>query len=184
MLSGIILQPGAWDKTEGLLDNVLLANNTMRDVASPMTVWTKPGNAVGRLTISGLTATGVYRSGLSFESWSDWPITNVVLRDAHVEFTGGGKAEQANQPVKGPGVDARPLPAWGIYARGLEQLTVEDVRLSLAKDDLRPVLMAEQVQRISLDTVKFPLVESVVSRLVTTNVGSVKLRDTDFEGAR
>jgi len=183
MLSGIILQPGAWDKTEGLLDNVLMANNTMRDVASAVTVWTKPGNAVGRLTISGLTATGVYRSGFSFESWSDWPITNVVLRDAHIEFTGGGKAEQARQPVKGPGVDARPLPSWGIYARGLEQLTVEDVRLSLARDDLRPVLMAEQVQRIGLDGVKFPMVEGVTARLVTTNVGTVKLRNTDFEGA-
>ena len=181
MLSGIILQPGAWDKTEGLLDNVLMANNTMRDVASPVTVWTKPGNAVGRLTISGLTATGVYRSGFSFESWSNWPITNVVLRDAHIEFTGGGKAEQAKQPVKGPGVDARPLPSWGIYARGLEQLTVEDVRMSLAKDDLRPVLVAEQVQRLGLDAVRFPLVEDVAARLVTTNVGTVKLHDTDFE---
>jgi hypothetical protein len=181
MLSGIILQPGAWDKTEGLLDNVLLANNTMRDVASPVTVWTKTGNPVGRLTISGLTATGVYRSGFSFESWSDWPITNVVLRDAHIEFTGGGKAEQANQPVKGPGVDARPLPSWGIYARGVEQLTVEDVRLSLAKDDLRPVLVADQVKRIGLDGVSFPEIEGVAARLMTTNVGTVKLRNTDFE---
>jgi hypothetical protein len=181
MLSGIILQPGAWDKTEGLLDNVLLANNTMRDVASPVTVWTKTGNPVGRLTISGLTATGVYRSGFSFESWSDWPITNVVLRDAHIEFTGGGKAEQANQPVRGPGVDARPLPSWGIYARGVEQLTVEDVRLSLAKDDLRPVLVADQVKRIGLDGVSFPEIEGVAARLMTTNVGTVKLRNTDFE---
>jgi len=39
MLSGIILQPGAWDKTEGVLDDVLLANNTMHDVASPITSW-------------------------------------------------------------------------------------------------------------------------------------------------
>jgi hypothetical protein len=105
----------------------------------------------------------------------------VVLRDAHIEFTGGGKAEQAMQPVKGPGVDARPLPSWGIYARGLEHLTVEDVRLSLAKDDLRPVLVAEQVQGLGLDAVRFPLIEGVTARLVTTNVGSVKLRNTDFE---
>src|SRR5262249_13342381 len=49
MLSGIILQPGAWDKTEGLLDQVLLANNTMQEVASPVTIWTKPANPVGRI---------------------------------------------------------------------------------------------------------------------------------------
>ncbi|HTD86288.1 MAG TPA: glycosyl hydrolase family 28-related protein, partial [Candidatus Binatia bacterium] len=80
MLSGIILQPGAWDRTRGLLDDVFIANNTMLDVASPITIWTKPGNTVGRVTISGLNATGVYRSALSVESWADEPITNVVLR--------------------------------------------------------------------------------------------------------
>lgn len=51
-LSGIILQPGAWEKTEGLLDDVLLANNTMRDVGSSVTIWTKPGSQAGSITIS------------------------------------------------------------------------------------------------------------------------------------
>jgi len=111
MLSGIILQPGAWDRTRGPLDDVLIARVTMKDVASPLTLWTKPGNTVGRVTVTDLNATGVYRSALSVESWSDSPITNVVIRNAQIEFTGGGQAEQANQPVKGPGVDARTLPA-------------------------------------------------------------------------
>ena len=96
MLSGIILQPGAWDRTQGPLDDVLLSANTMHEVASPVTIWTKPGNPVGRITVSGLSATGVYRSALSVESWSEAPITNVVIRDAHIEFLGGGKAEQAD----------------------------------------------------------------------------------------
>jgi parallel beta helix pectate lyase-like protein len=170
MLSGIILQPGAWDKTEGPLDDVLLANNTMRDVASPVTIWTKPGNPVGRITVAGLNATSVYRSALSVESWSDAPIKNVVVRNASIEFLGGGKAEQATQPVRGPGVDARPLPSWGIYARNVEQLTLQDVRLSLSNDDLRPVLLADGVQHLTLDNFKFPEIPTVSQPLVTTNV--------------
>lgn len=173
MLNGVILQPGAWDRTEGLLDDVLLANNTMRDVASPVTVWTKPGNPVGRITIADLTATGVYRSALSVESWSEAPITNVVVRSANIEFAGGGTAEQATQPVKGPGVDARPLPAWGIYARNVQQLTLEDVRLSLAVADLRPVLFADTVNHLTLDSFKFPQVAGVAQRLIMTNVTSL-----------
>lgn len=43
VLSGIILQPGAWDATRDPLDDVLLANNVMENVASPVTLWTKPG---------------------------------------------------------------------------------------------------------------------------------------------
>ena len=179
MLSGIILQPGAWDRTQGLLDDVLLANNTMHDVASPVTIWTKPGNPVGRVTVSGLDATGVHRSALSVESWADAPITNVVVRKAHIEFTGGGTAEQAKQLVKGPGVDARPLPAWGVFARNVEQLTFEDVRLSLSQDDLRPVLLAERVQRLSLDNFRFTHVPGVTEPLVTTNVGKILLRETE-----
>jgi hypothetical protein len=182
MLSGIILQPGAWDKTEGLLDDVLLANNTMHNVASPLTIWTKPGNPVGRITVAGLSATGVYRSALSVESWSEAPITNVVIRNANLEFSGGGRAEQAAQAVKGPGVDARSLPAWGIYARQVQRLTIEDVRLSLMQDDLRPVVVADQVQDLSLDGFRFPRVTGVRAPLVTTNVGTLSLHDTDIPG--
>lgn len=170
MLSGIILQPGAWDRTSGLLDDVLLANNTMQNVASPVTLWTKPGNTVGRVTVQGLNATGVYRSALSVESWADAPITNVVFRNVTVEFDGGGKAEQAKQPVRGPGVDARPLPAWGLYARNVERLTLEDVRLSLGSDDFRPVVHAEKVQTLTLDNVRYPKVAGVTEPVVTTNV--------------
>jgi polygalacturonase len=176
MLSGIILQPGAWDKTEGLLDNVLITANTMRDVASPVTIWTRAANPVGSITISGLDATGVYRSALSIESWADAPITNVVIRNSTIQFAGGGKASQAEQPVKHPGVDARPLPAWGVYARNVERLRIEDVRLALAQDDLRPVILAESVPRLELDNVKYPRVEGIGQAVVTNNLGSLKVR--------
>ena len=175
MLSGIILQPGAWDRTEGLLDDVLIAGDTMRQVASPVTIWTKPGNPVGKITITDLNATGVYRSALSVESWAEMPITNVVVRDARIEFDGGGTAEQARRPVRGPGVDACPLPAWGIYARNVEKLTLEDVRLSLASEDLRPVLMGQDVERLTLDNLKFSRVPAVPEPFVTMNVVALRI---------
>ena len=181
MLSGIILQPGAWDKTEGPLDDVLLANNTMHAVASPVTLWTRGDNPVNRVTVTGLNATGVYRSALSVESWADAPIKNVVIRDAHVEFTGGGLAEMASHEVKGPGVDARPLPAWGLYARNVENLVVEDVRLSLAQDDFRPVVLADQVKNLTLDEFKFPHVLNVTNSLATNKVGRLTLHHTDIK---
>lgn len=175
MLSGIILQPGAWDRTEGLLDDVLISNNTMHNVASPVTLWTKPGNPVGQVTISGLNATKVYRSAISAESWADAPITNVVLRNAFVEFAGGGKAEQAAQQVRGPGVDARSLPSWGFYARNVQNATLEDVRFSIAADDARPVVVAEKVGRLQLDGLRHPAQSAT---LVATNaVGEVLQRN-------
>lgn len=183
MLSGIILQPGAWDATRGPLDDVVLADNTMENVASPVTLWTKPGNPVGRVTISGLTATGVYRSACSVESWAEEPIGQVVLRNLSLEFTGGGRAEQAGQPVKGPGVDARPLPAWALYARHVRSLVVEDARFSLTADDQRPVVRAEDVEHLRLDHVRFPLVVGVAQPLSTTNVARFESVGVSLPGA-
>ncbi len=117
--------------------------------------------------MSGLRATGVYRSALSVEGWGEEPIGHVVFRDVDVEFAGGGTAEQAKQQVKGPGVDARPLPAWGVYARNVDRLTLEDVRLRLAADDARPVVVAEDVRRLTLDRVRYPKVRGVPEPLVT-----------------
>ena len=184
MLSGINLQPGGWGRTEGLLDDVLLANIIMRSVTSPVSIFTHPGSLGGRITISGLDATGVYRAALSVESWADQPITNVVIRNTRLEYTGGGKAELAIQPVRRPGIpgsEARPLPVWGVYAHNVEQITLEDVRVSLASDDFRPVIAADRVGRLTLDNFRFPPIEGVPQPLVTTNVGKVILRETDFE---
>ena len=175
MLSGINLQPGGWDKTEGSLDEVMLANNTMRNVASPLSISTRGSNLVKDVTMTGLNATGIYRAALSVESWADAPITNVAIRNANLEFSGGGKAEQATVPIKKPGVDARSLPAWGLYARNVEQLILEDVRFSLSKEDLRPVLLAEDVQRLTLDNFKFRRIAGVTNPIVTTNVGKLMI---------
>jgi polygalacturonase len=180
MLSGIILQPGAWDETRGSLDDVLITGVTMDHVASPLTIWTRPGNTAGHITVQNLSATSVYRSAISIESWAESPITNVVIRNAQVEFVGGGDREQAQLPVSGPGVDARPLPAWGLYVRHAEKVTLEDVRFSLLKDDLRPVLAADGVPQLNLDQFHFPSVPGVAEPLVLTN--GVKLQRNAAEG--
>jgi hypothetical protein len=179
MLSGIILQPGAWDPTRGPLDDVLISDVTMHRVASPLTLWIKEGNTVGRVTVDGLAATGVYRSAISIESWANVPVGSIVLRRITAEFDGGGTAEQAKEAVKSPGVDARPLPAWGFYARHVDRITLQDVRLSLNGDDLRPALIAENVKQLELDHFRFTRVKGVAEPVITTNVANLLLRDGD-----
>ena len=135
--------------------------------------WSQPGNTVGRVTINGLHATGVYRSALSAESWAAEPITNVVMRDVQAEYAGGGKAWPAGQLVKSPGVVARPLPAWGLYARHVQTLTLEDTRFSLTADDFRPVINVDGVRQLNLDGFKFARVRGVSEPVVTTNIGKL-----------
>ncbi len=156
MLAGINLQPGGWDATMGALDNVLISDITMHNVSTPLHLSVKPGNMAGRITVDRLTATGVYRAACSAESWAETPIEDVTLRDVTVEYTGGGSVQQAQMTVKAPGVDARPLPAWGLYARQVKHLELDNVRLRLQKEDVRPVVIADSVERITFRDFDYP----------------------------
>ena len=118
-------------------------------------------------------------AAFSAESWTAAPITNVVLRNIHAEFTGGGEASQAQQAVKKPGFDLRALPAWGLYARNVQELTLEDVRLSLATDDLRPVVVADGVEKFRIDNFKYPALPGVPIAISTTNVDQFIMNGTN-----
>jgi polygalacturonase len=144
MLAGIVLQPGAWDATTGPLEDVLLSDITMHNVASPVSIWTRPGNTANRITIQDLHATSLYRAALSVESWTDDPIQNITIRSSSFEYTGS-----TNPPpleVNSPGVDPRPLPSWGLYARNVQNLTLDHVQLTLTSEDTRPPVLLERVQ--------------------------------------
>ncbi len=177
MLAGINLQPGAWDRTQGELDNVFISDITMQNVATPFHFMMKPGNTAGRITVSRVSATGVYRAACSVESWAEAPFKNVTFRDVDIEFEGGGAADTPPREVKAPGVDARPLPAWGLYARNVESLTFQDVRLTCTKPDQRPVMICEDVNDLTLDGVRFPRYDGVSESLVLEGVKQVHRHD-------
>ena len=178
MLSGIILQPGGWDACDGPLEDVLISDVTMKNVASPVTVMLKrPGNTIDNITITDLTATGVYRAAASVESWCETACGRVVFRDVGIEYEGGGTAEQAKEQPRKPGVDTRPLPVWGFYARNARDITLENVNLYCEKKDLRPTIFCEDVGCLVLDNVRFPEVPDAAGPIVLKNVKEVKSRD-------
>jgi len=56
MLAAILLQPGAWERTEGSLDDVQISDITMHDVTTPFSLTLTPGNTAGRIAINRMTA--------------------------------------------------------------------------------------------------------------------------------
>ncbi|MBL9138515.1 MAG: right-handed parallel beta-helix repeat-containing protein [Verrucomicrobiales bacterium] len=170
MLAAVNLQPGAWDATQGLLDDVLVSDVTIHNTTTPFHFVTKPGNSVGRITVERASVTGSYLTAASIESWAETPMTNVVFRDVSLEFTGGGRPDPQHIRVKGPGVDARPLPAWALYVRGVQHFELDDVRVTAESDDLRPVLIAEDVGRLRLRDFEFPAVSGAPGALTLNGV--------------
>jgi polygalacturonase len=184
MLAGINLQPGAWDKTTGDLDDVLISDITMQDVTTPFHFMLKPGNTANRITVTRVSATGVYRAACSVESWAEAPFKNVVFRNIDVEFEGGGDPSKIPAQIKAPGVDARPLPAWGFYARHVENLTFEDFRMTCLKPDRRPVMICDDVNQLTLDTFKFTRYQDINAPVVLNRVAHVRLSNTDIPPAQ
>jgi hypothetical protein len=157
MLAAINLQPGAWDPTEGTLDDVLISDVTMRHVATPFHFALKPGNTGGSITVDRASASGVYRAAASVESWADEaPFKRVVFRDVTIEYDPTPDAPPRPQEVRKPGVDARPLPAWGFYARHVEQLILDDVRLRGTIPLPPPALLAERIDQLDAEGLKLP----------------------------
>jgi hypothetical protein len=77
-------------------------------------------------------------------------IENVVFENVHITFPGGGTAEHAAvrdvPKVVGEYYAAGIFPAYGIYARNVRGLTLNNVRFEIAASDLRPAVVFDHVQ--------------------------------------
>jgi hypothetical protein len=83
-------------------------------------------------------------------------IQDISFRDIHVTFPGGGTAQEAalRQVPQMSGNEyfqSGVLPAYGMYARNVRGLTLDDVRFDLATPDLRPALVFDHVEDVGLN---------------------------------
>jgi hypothetical protein len=74
-----------------------------------------------------------------------------LLSDVQVIYAGGGTAEEAAlrdvpQVSGGEYFACGVLPAYGLFARNVRGLTLDDVRLETASPDLRPAIVFDHVQ--------------------------------------
>ena len=161
-LIGITLQPGAWEPMPGELDRVQLSNITMHHVDCALMVFNKPGSTLGSIEVNRLTATGVDKAACSFENWSGETRkpgdrgAKITLRDSTINHTCASPSQPPVEPVSEPRHGCRPLPAWGLYARALQQLTLENVRFASESQDPRPLILLDQVQSFVHDQLHYP----------------------------
>ena len=150
----------------GILDRVTISNIAMRNVKCP--IFVRLGNRarpytdgvvrppVGTLrnvVIQGVEAEGADKTGCPLSGLPDHPIENLTLRDITLSFEGGGTAADAARGVPEQ-VEMYPeyrmfgmLPAFGMFARHVRGLEMENVRCTAVSADARPAFRYEDVQR-------------------------------------
>jgi hypothetical protein len=89
------------------------------------------------------------------------PVEGVTLSDIHVTYPGGGTQEEAARRDLPELEDQYPeyfmfgvLPAYGLYARHVRGLTLDNVRLELASADLRPAVTCDDVEDLEISGLK------------------------------
>ena len=162
----------------GVMENITLANLTMMDVLRyPIYVVLgkrnrgpevgQPGR-VRNIFISNVIATGVERaSGIQITGLPEQPIENLRLENIRIVYKGGGTAADAAlvPPELGTGYPEPRgvMPAYGVFARHVKGLEMANVTVSFDTKDLRPALVAEDVDGLEMDNFKAQLAEGVTA---------------------
>ena len=146
----------------GVLEDVAISNITMRDIANaPIFIrlgarLRRPGateaGCVRRILIDNVVASNVSADhGILIAGLPGHRIEDVVLSNLHIQYSGGGTAEQAARVV--PELEkAYPdphvfgvMPSWGMFVRHVKNLQVRGVELRTIAADARPAVRLDDV---------------------------------------
>jgi hypothetical protein len=79
---------------------------------------------------------------------------DIVFDDVRVTYGGGGTADEAQRPVPqvaGEYFEVGTPPAYGLFARNVRGLTLNNVRFEVGKPDLRPAMVLDHVTDASIN---------------------------------
>jgi hypothetical protein len=102
---------------------------------------------------------GEKNSCITLNAMGDYYLENISFTDVHVQYAGGGTAEQAKKDV--PKVAAEYFgvwdpapggpPAYALYARNVKGLTLQNVRFEYKQADARPAIIFDNVQDATIN---------------------------------
>jgi polygalacturonase len=156
VLSGIALEV----VDGGFMDQVVISNISMRDIQTPLFIRLGSRTTAGSLRnvlVSGIVACNQSLITSSVTGIPGHPVENVTLRDFVLYYTGGANREDATAPVP-ENEKAYPenrmfgatLPAYGLYARHVQNLTIENFQCYTQQADARPAFVFDDVHNLSL----------------------------------
>jgi hypothetical protein len=105
--------------------------------------------------LPGVPFTSRYRPGeghscITLNCVGDATLDHITFDNVHLIFGGGGTAEEAARrdlpQIAGEYFILGPMPAYGLYARNVRALTLNNVRFELRQPDLRPALIFDHVE--------------------------------------
>jgi len=151
----------------GLLEDVAIANITMRDIVNApiflrlgSRMRGPEGGQVGRLRRVHISNVVVYNAdpagGVIISGIPGHDIEDITLRDIRIFYKGGGTREQAAlEPAEKEKDYPEPnmfgeLPAYGFFIRHVRGIDLSGIQISYMKEDLRPAFLLEAIKGVAL----------------------------------
>jgi len=113
------------------------------------------------------------------------PVRNLLLENIHLTYEGGGDDSLVSDDVPDETVIRRypeasmfgQLPAFGLYCRHVQDLALQNVICRWQNRDARPMLVADDVQRLLLDRVSTPQAPPSFPVFWLTNVRDIQFKN-------
>jgi polygalacturonase len=116
-------------------------------------------------------------------------ITNLTLKNIEIDLAGGGTAEHARQIVP-EAIDNYPevktfgprVPAYGVWARHVKGLKLQNITLKLDSNDLRPAFVCEDGAGIEVSGWNIPSTRGAESIIRLENVRDARIVNNNVKG--
>lgn len=180
----------------GVLENISIDNITMMDNwISPIfirlgrrnrgPVATMGTSTVRNIRISNIiaeTSGSAPNSGIMIMGIPEQSIENVRLENIRLIYHGGGTSADAEKiPPEDEEGYPEPLhsgiPSYGVYARHVRGLELSDIHMTYENTEMRPAIVADDVQGLELDNVKAEVAKGVAPTKFT-KVDKLVVRDS------
>jgi len=130
------------------LPPVVLRNISFSNIRG--NVSTNPPHHLSESTLGVGVRPGEAHSAIVLNSIDDSVLENITFENVHLTFGGGGTAEEGARrdvpKVFGEYFELGPIPAYGLYARNVNGLTLQNVRFELKTPDQRPAVIFDHVE--------------------------------------
>lgn len=178
---------------QGKMENITVSNITMSHVHHyPIYITTGSRNRGPKEMSKKSTARDIQISNVVADDcdslcsiiitgMEDEPIRNVWLNNIRIQFKGGGQKELVNKNYREQGANypepkfARETPAYGLYARHVNGLEVDNLTFSYKNPEFRPAIVLDDVQNALIGRVNAPT-EPNVEKFVLFNCEGINIR--------
>ena len=179
----------------GSLEGLTISNVTIEGTSAPLFLRlgnrARPPAADGpkppvgtfrSVSISNVVATGAGTTGCAIAGIPGHPIQDVSLSNVRIRFQGGGVAgpplaQVPEHETKYPECTMfGDLPAYGLFCRHVEGLSLRDITLSHADPDPRPAAICDDVRGLRLDGFRADGAPNAAAQIVLSNTQDVLVR--------